>query len=258
MGLDSALNERLDDAQAHQFARFAEASLTVVDAEGFARLINDHVAGLLPHGMLLAVVGQLSFEHLRIRQFVGVNYPQAVIQQIPTELNIKERPAIERWLRLRRPVVIHPEVDRGWVSPRELFEMETLGLGRIGLHGMADLSVHMATFFSFARVAEDMPTARVERLLALICPLLHGALCQVRDAHQPLSDVGNSLTQIESELLTWLAAGRSNQEMAMLRGRSPATIRNQLEKLYAKLGVSSRTEAVTWALTRPARGVEFA
>jgi len=56
-----------------------------------------------------------------------------------------------------------------------------------------------------------------------------------------------SLTALERELLRWVAAGRSNAQIARLRGRSEATIRNQLHALYKKLGVANRAEAVTVA-----------
>ncbi|MBC7701948.1 helix-turn-helix transcriptional regulator [Aquabacterium sp.] len=84
--------------------------------------------------------------------------------------------------------------------------------------------------------------------LSMICPLLHIALCQVFCQAKSVGAPGHDLTAIERELLTWLAAGRSNQQMAELRQRSLSTVRNQLEKLYAKLGVSTRAEAVALAL----------
>lgn len=55
------------------------------------------------------------------------------------------------------------------------------------------------------------------------------------------------LTPTELGLLQMLAAGRSNEEIAQLRSRSPATVRNQLSVLYQKLGVARRAEAVAKA-----------
>jgi glycosyltransferase involved in cell wall biosynthesis/DNA-binding CsgD family transcriptional regulator len=58
---------------------------------------------------------------------------------------------------------------------------------------------------------------------------------------------GVRLTRAEQHLLQLLAAGRSNDEIAALRRRSAATIRNQLSSLYQKLGVTRRVEAVAKA-----------
>ncbi len=57
-----------------------------------------------------------------------------------------------------------------------------------------------------------------------------------------------NLTQIEKQLLGLLAAGRTNAGIAKLRGKSPDTIRNQLCKLFDKLNVGSRAEAVSLLL----------
>ncbi len=51
----------------------------------------------------------------------------------------------------------------------------------------------------------------------------------------------------ERELLQLLSAGYSNEKIAELRNRSPATVRNQLSTLYQKLGVARRTEALAKA-----------
>ena len=51
----------------------------------------------------------------------------------------------------------------------------------------------------------------------------------------------------ERELLQFLSAGHSNDEIAELRNRSPATVRNQISTLYQKLGVARRTDAIAKA-----------
>lgn len=48
----------------------------------------------------------------------------------------------------------------------------------------------------------------------------------------------------ERQLLDWLAAGRTNAQIGCCAGRSEKTIRNQLTRVYAKLGVVNRSEAV--------------
>jgi glycosyltransferase involved in cell wall biosynthesis/DNA-binding CsgD family transcriptional regulator len=56
-----------------------------------------------------------------------------------------------------------------------------------------------------------------------------------------------TLSERDRELLRWLSAGHSNAQIAELRRRSPATVRNQVCALYEKLGVSKRVEAVAIA-----------
>ena len=132
----------------------------------------------------------------------------------------------------------------------DLAEVEQYRIGILAAHGILDLSSNMGTYFSFWRVDPSMTEAEINGVLDLICPLLHTALIRVNDLVNVLPDPGLQLTEVERQILTWLAAGRTNAEMAKLRGRSPSTIRNQLENLYRKLGVGNRTEAAQLAVGR--------
>jgi DNA-binding CsgD family transcriptional regulator len=61
---------------------------------------------------------------------------------------------------------------------------------------------------------------------------------------------GAGLTQAEHEVASMVAQGRSNREIAAARNVSPATIANQLQAIYAKLGVGSRSAMVLRARGR--------
>jgi DNA-binding CsgD family transcriptional regulator len=52
------------------------------------------------------------------------------------------------------------------------------------------------------------------------------------------------LTAREREVLTWVARGRTNAEIARLLWLAPSTVGKHLENIYAKLGVKTRTAAV--------------
>jgi DNA-binding CsgD family transcriptional regulator len=51
------------------------------------------------------------------------------------------------------------------------------------------------------------------------------------------------LTRREAEVLGWVALGKQNKEIAALLQTSPHTIRTQLQVIYGKLGVHTRTAA---------------
>lgn len=57
----------------------------------------------------------------------------------------------------------------------------------------------------------------------------------------------SGLTPREYEVLTELAQGHSNKQIARGLGVSPHTIKTQTSSLYAKLDASNRTQAVTKA-----------
>lgn len=56
------------------------------------------------------------------------------------------------------------------------------------------------------------------------------------------------LTPRETEVLAWLVRGKSDAQMAAILGTRPKTIGKHLERIYNKLGVESRTAAVTCVL----------
>ncbi|WP_105400334.1 response regulator transcription factor [Neorhizobium sp. T7_12] len=55
------------------------------------------------------------------------------------------------------------------------------------------------------------------------------------------------LTQRESEVLLWIAKGKSNRDIADILGLSARTVNKHLEQIYVKLGVENRASAAVKA-----------
>lgn len=56
------------------------------------------------------------------------------------------------------------------------------------------------------------------------------------------------LTQRESEVLLWIARGKSNKDIGDILGLSPRTVNKHLEQVYTKLGVENRASAAIKAI----------
>lgn len=67
-------------------------------------------------------------------------------------------------------------------------------------------------------------------------------LMQEKNEEAPLS----ILTQREQEILSMIGRGWSNSRIAGQLTLSEQTIRNKVSQIYAKLGLSSRAEAILW------------
>ena len=52
------------------------------------------------------------------------------------------------------------------------------------------------------------------------------------------------LTSRETEVLSWIAKGKSNQDIAEILGLSFRTVKKYIEHIFNKLGVGNRTAAV--------------
>ncbi|TBO33894.1 response regulator transcription factor [Aquabacterium lacunae] len=60
------------------------------------------------------------------------------------------------------------------------------------------------------------------------------------------------LTAREGEVLYWVVKGKTNRDIGDILGSSPATVKKQLEHIFAKLGVETRTAAAGLAMSRVA------
>lgn len=61
------------------------------------------------------------------------------------------------------------------------------------------------------------------------------------------------LTAREHEVHHWIAAGKSNDDMAAILGCSASTVRKHLEHIFQKLGVENRTAAASFYRNADAR-----
>jgi DNA-binding response OmpR family regulator/DNA-binding CsgD family transcriptional regulator len=58
------------------------------------------------------------------------------------------------------------------------------------------------------------------------------------------------LTAREAEVLYWVIKGKINRDIGDILGTSPMTVKKQLEHVFAKLGVETRTAAAAMAMSR--------
>ena len=101
-------------------------------------------------------------------------------------------------------------------------------------------------------VLKDEP---LEGILAAVRAAGRGETCfrpeQVERAQRWWEEVGQkweSLTEREQEVLTLVAEGRSNREIAAILWISEKTVEKHVRQILEKLGVSTRIEAAIWAV----------
>ena len=56
------------------------------------------------------------------------------------------------------------------------------------------------------------------------------------------------LTQRETEVLAWVAEGKSNNDVGLILGIRSVTVKKHLEHIFEKMGVETRTAAVAYAI----------
>jgi DNA-binding NarL/FixJ family response regulator len=73
-------------------------------------------------------------------------------------------------------------------------------------------------------------------------------LLEQRTQRSASNDMRSRLTQRQSEVLSWVARGKTNAEIAKILGLKPGTIGKYLERIFPKLGVENRTAAASFVL----------
>lgn len=96
-------------------------------------------------------------------------------------------------------------------------------------------------------LSESCPVACEPRALRALLPHIDGALRRIAFA-RPTADepaqTGIALSTREREIMTWIRHGKTNEEIAIILGISANTVKNHLKRLFRKLDVTNRTQAV--------------
>ncbi len=113
-------------------------------------------------------------------------------------------------------------------------------LAEIGIAGIVSSSIKLeeleAAIYAVAEKQPDTLQQQYKRATQLL--------------HCPAPQAG--LSQREIEILQLVAAGRANEKIAVCLQLSPKTVSNHLERIYHKLEVKGRMEAVMVALDKRA------
>ena len=144
-----------------------------------------------------------------------------------------QTPRVQRWLAEYCAEDATPYMWsrlRAWISSIEEGKGAATG---IGAHFSLTQQCGQLTIHYVGKVAQG------EHLL-----LLHEDRADV--SAQRLSE-GLKLTTREAEVLNWLAAGKTDRDIAAILGISPRTVNKHLEHIYPKLGVETRAAAAAVA-----------
>lgn len=136
-------------------------------------------------------------------------------------------------------VLQHPPLDR-WHAVEDAYQAAIV----------LDRTPTELTLISLWRATRDFTQTEletVERLAAAVTDSLrlHEHLCQLRALGEAPGPA--RLTERQTQVVTLVALGLTNEQIARRLGLSPRTVRKHIECLFARTGASSRTQlAVRW------------
>lgn len=125
------------------------------------------------------------------------------------------------------------------------------------VHGIVDeRGSHDCLYVGFSAGTEFSPAGR--GAMATVLPYIDTALRQVThlphqnsqrrrsaDLAGSVTEPDYNLSERESEVLHWVARGKTNPEIAMILDISAFTVKNHMQRVFKKLDVTNRAQAVS-------------
>lgn len=214
----------------------------------------------LPHDILIATWGNFdrgSLQHDVISTIDGVRSRDSDTQAVTPLM----RTLHSRWTEFgRKPFSLTARETGFLLGDNEL--KNTVGdalqnMRSAIVHGIVDeRGHHHCLYVGFSARASF---SSVERsAMAVVLPYIDTALRQVThlphqnnhrrrlaDLQTPVLEPDHNLTDRESEVLHWVARGKTNPEIAMILDISAFTVKNHMQRVFKKLDVSNRAQAVS-------------
>jgi transcriptional regulator EpsA len=129
--------------------------------------------------------------------------------------------------------------------------LNRLGLGHALAHGAKEFPGDCSGFFVFMRMAEA-PGRRHAYFAEMLMPYLHTTLHRMLQLEKTLPEhrlrPGLTLSTREAQVISLVRDGNTNQQIAVVLGLSPLTVKNHVQNVLRKLEVANRAQAVAKAV----------
>jgi len=230
--------------------RAIESALHVSKRRHFFLWTQGQFQGLLPHEIMVCIHFGSNDEVLHIECLHGVVMDPAAIDLLCNAHDgLALRLAYHCRSNERLPCVLERN-DKNAHHPLNglLDEMALRKLGNVVVHGTERLPGGSSFFALFG--LPEMPSSRHAFFLELLLPHLHIALQRMMmsaegDAAIAPQSLARPVTSREIEILRWVKEGKSNYEIGVILGISALTVKNHVQKIFKKLNVQNRAQAVS-------------
>lgn len=227
--------------------RASESAIYVRKLRQFFLWTQGQFQGLLPHQVMVCIQFGDNEEVLHVECLDGLGRDAGFLKQLcHPEDGLALR--LARYCRASSllPSMLSQDAN-DTQHPLSSFQEEIIecGLRNAVMHGTERLRGG-ATFFALFSLAET-PTSRHSFFLELLLPYLHLAFQRVMasgDGPGMANKAAQPLTARELSILVWVTKGKSNFEIGGILHLSPLTVKNHLQKIYKKLDVHNRVQAV--------------
>jgi transcriptional regulator EpsA len=246
----------LTSAELEQCLRLIRQGLGVRRHFDLLMWLQGDLQQFLPHDIMLSGWGDFRLgliAHDIVSALPGVRTSRASVEAVSPLLS----GLFNRWIEIGRAPFIARVGEEGFSLEAAGVDDELARAFRASrsalVHGICDARGRhdcLYVMFSRANVHDERARASIEWLL----PYIDTALRQVpllaapREAvvEEPAVENGQEsvLSDREHEIMTWVKMGKTNQEIGMILDISTFTVKNHLKRIFRKLAVFNRMQAV--------------
>ena len=244
-------NENTTNQAWEQVFNVIQKSFSINKHLDFFNWMQESVGSVLPHDILVAAwgdfeTGNMNFdvssniEEVRTQKLIDA---PGVFSYLMTNLHQRWLDNDERWFRINF-------FDAEGVSTQAPtpFTSKLSGMNSLLVYGVRDTRGKNDCIYVFFDRAREFEVQH--SILGLLMPHVDAALRRVEyvesatdaDTSEELNIGG--LSDREHEILHWVRSGKTNLEIGMILGISPNTVKNHLKRIFQKLDVTCRAQAV--------------
>jgi DNA-binding CsgD family transcriptional regulator len=201
-----------------------------------------------PFEKFLGCYGSLSGGRIQMRSLIMSGHTPEFLAGLEGTFDLKMRGCFAWWVANRKAFILDKTGGRDEAgipisaTKRELAEIDRFSLGVVAAHGVIDPFVNAGTYISFAGVPDTKPK-RILAALDLIAPILHMLFLRTKQAEKSAIDL-TVLTDRQRELVDLALKGLSDKMIASRLAISDHTVGNHFRAIYAKLGISKRSQLI--------------
>lgn len=243
------MRSRIKIRDREELLTVVEGSFGIVRHVEFFRWLQDEVSAFLPHDVLVAVWGDFTSGHLNYD--VASNIPEIHTQQVVSgcdvdplmrDLHRRWLDGDENWFVLDRHKPAGADIPaQGCINALERMRS-------VLVHGIRDRRGGNDCLYAF--FAKDAPIKPDPATLNILVPHIDSALRRV-ECLAPIEPEGVApgappevISEREQEIMDWVTSGKTNQEIGLILNISPNTVKNHLKRIFQKLNVTCRAQAV--------------
>jgi transcriptional regulator EpsA len=240
-----------------------ETSVKVKKRSDFFSWVQGVFQGMLGHEILICAAADRISRGYRMEWMASRPIDEARFAELCDSNGGLVHRLIALWEQSgRRPLLLTDSDGNTGVNLEIRAQIQRLELDNVVAHGIPDADGYAACFFCFSKLTGGPRPAHADTL-ELVVPYLHAAwvraICDVgRQRSGHLVVAREILTRREVEILNWVEQGKSNNEIAQILSISYLTVKNHVQKIFRKLNVQNRAQAVAKGislnLTRAANG----